>query len=160
MRRSPLTRLTKRRKAPSITASRAYQLTSRSRDKDALLFSRHQLRGLTGEQLFDSLAVATGQPDNVGDDTFVRFRGGSPRTEFLMKYGQQTARPVEYETSIIQALTLMNGSFVAGATNPARSELLTAVLEAPFLTERSRIETLYLATLSRQPTAKEMARGP
>jgi len=140
----------------AITASRAYQLTSRG-EKHAPLFSRHRLRGLTGEQLFDSLAVATGQPDDITIP--LAFGLGSARNEFLAKFGQQTGRPTEYETSIIQALTLMNGAFTESATHPTRSELLSAVLEAPFLTERGRIETLYLAALARKPTEKEMERA-
>ncbi|MDB5312012.1 MAG: hypothetical protein JWO38_6214 [Gemmataceae bacterium] len=141
----------------AIASTRAYQLSSRGRGP-APLFSRHPLRGLTGEQLYDSLAAATGQSDAVADDQFFRFNGG-PRQEFLTKFGQQTSRPTEYETSIIQALTLMNGGFVGQATSPGRSELLTAVLEAPFLTDRGRVETIYLATLSRRPTEKEMERA-
>lgn len=139
----------------AIVGSRAYQLSSRGKGA-APLFSRHPLRGLSGEQLFDSLATATGQPDAVGEDPFAFFNGGSPRQEFLTKYGQQTAKSTDYETSIIQALTLMNGRFVSEATNPTRSELLTAVVEAPFLNDHSRIEAIYLATLSRQPAAKEL----
>lgn len=139
----------------AIVGSRAYQLTSRGKGP-APLFSRHPLRGLTGEQLFDSLATATGQPDAAGEDPFAFFNGGSPRQEFLTRYGQQTAKSTDYETSIIQALTLMNGRFVSEATNPTRSELLTAVVEAPFLSDRSRVEAIYLATLSRPPTAKEL----
>ncbi|MCI0705695.1 MAG: DUF1553 domain-containing protein, partial [Planctomycetia bacterium] len=139
----------------AIVGSRAYQLSSRGKGA-APLFSRHPLRGLTGEQLFDSLATATGQSDALGEDPFAIYNGGSARMEFLTKFGQQTVKSTEYETSIIQALTLMNGQFVAGATSPTRSELLSAVLEAPFLTDRGRIETMYLATLSRMPTAKEM----
>ena len=37
--------------------------------------------------------------------------------------------------------------FVEEATSPTRSELLTAVVEAPFLNDRSRVEAIYLATL-------------
>jgi hypothetical protein len=143
----------------AIVSTKAYQLSSRGQSPAAALFSRHRLRGLTGEQLYDSLAVATGQPDTVPDDPFVIFRGGSPRQEFLTKFGQQTGRPVDTETSIIQALMLMNGNFVGGATDPNRSELLGAVLEAPFLDDRGRIETIYLAALSRQPSPAEMERA-
>ncbi len=142
----------------AIVNTRAYQLSSIGRGP-APLFSRHPLRGLTGEQLFDSLATATGQSDAVGEDPFAVFNGGSPRREFLTKFGQQTAKSTDHETSIIQALTLMNGRLVGEATSPTRSELLTAVLEAPFLNDRSRVETIYLATLSRQPTAKEMEKA-
>ena len=124
------------------------------------MFSRQPLRGLTGEQLYDSLAAATGQPNAAGDNPFGAFYGNDgSRSEFLTKFGQQTGKSTEHETSIIQALTLMNGSFVNGATNPTRSELLVALLEAPFLNEKSRIETIYLAVLSRMPTAKELEKA-
>src|SRR5439155_993556 len=143
----------------AIVSTRAYQLSSRGRSPAAPLFSRHRLRGLTAEQLYDSLAVATGQPDTVPEHPFVIFRGGSPRQEFLTKFGQQTGRPVDTETSIIQALTLMNGNFVGSATDPNRSELLGSVLEAPFLDDRGRVETLYLAALSRFPSPQETDRA-
>lgn len=139
----------------AITSTKAYQLSSRGKGQ-AALFSRHSLRGLTGEQLYDSLSTATGLPDAAGgDDLLIRPNAG-PRQEFLTKFGQQTSKPTEYETSIIQALTLMNGNFVGQATRPKTGELLTAVMEAPFLNERGRVETIYLATLSRRPTDKEM----
>lgn len=143
----------------AIANSKVYQLSSKGQGP-APLYSRQLLRGLTGEQLFDSLSVATGQPDGAGDDPFAIFRGGNnSRSEFLTKYGQQSGKTTEYETSIIQALTLMNGSFVGAATNPSRSELLTAVLEAPFFNEKSRIEIIYLATMSRLPTEQELEKA-
>lgn len=139
----------------ATAGTKAYQLSSRGKGP-APLYSRHPLRGLTGEQLYDSLAAATGQPNAQAEDPFGFFNGNNARREFLTKFGQQTGKPTEHETSIIQALTLMNGQFVGEATSPTRSELLTALLEAPFLDDRGRIEAAYLATLSRRPTAKEL----
>jgi hypothetical protein len=52
----------------------------------------------------------------------------------------------------------MNGSFTAGAASADRGQLLSAVNELPYLDAAGRIETLYLATLSRRPTADEMSR--
>ena len=48
----------------------------------------------------------------------------------------------------------MNGSLIAGATGLSSSGLLKS-LEAPFFTNRQRIEVIYLATLSRQPSESE-----
>ncbi|HEY3787604.1 MAG TPA: DUF1549 and DUF1553 domain-containing protein [Urbifossiella sp.] len=142
----------------AIAGSKAYQLSSRGAGP-APLYSRQPLRGLTGEQLYDSLSVATGQPNAVGDDPFAQFVGGvNNRAEFLTKFGKQTGKSTEHETSIIQALTLMNGQFVGNATNPSRSELLSAVIEAPFLNEKSRVEAIYLATVSRLPSERELER--
>ena len=44
------------------------------------------------------------------------------------------------------------------ATTLERSETLAAIVDAPFMTTADRIETLYLATLSRKPSAKDLER--
>ena len=48
------------------------------------------------------------------------------------KFASQDKR-TETQTSILQALSLMNGKLVADATNVERSETLAAVADAPFL---------------------------
>ena len=148
----------------AITASRAYQLTSAATHKsqdDRTLFARMPLRGLTAEQLFDSLAMATGYRDSGGgDDLLSNIFGGqrSARSEFLTRFANQPERATEAQTSILQALSLMNGKVVAAATSLEISETLAAVADAPFVTPEERIETLYLATLSRKPETKEVRR--
>ena len=47
--------------------------------------------------------------------------------------------------------------FRSGATNPETSQVLGAIVKAPFLDMPGRIETLYLATLTRRPRADELA---
>jgi len=148
----------------TIMATRAYQLTSATThpsQDDPALFARLPLRGLTAEQLFDSVAHATGYRDaGGGDDLFAGLRRGkrSARSEFLTRFAP-SERPVESQTSILQALALMNGKMTAAATTLERSETLAAVADAPFLTLAQRIETLYLAALSRKPEAKELDRA-
>ena len=155
----------------AITSTRAYQLTSAKAKRqatkseqqdDPTLFARMPLRGLTPEQLFDSLALATGYRDSggAGNDLLSAIGGGkrSARAEFLTKFANQMDRPTHAQTSILQAMSLMNGKVVADATSLEHSETLGALLDAPFLTTVERIETLYLATLSRQPTARERTR--
>jgi hypothetical protein len=147
----------------AITASRAYQLTSRGThpgQDDPRLFARTPVKGLSPEQLFDSLAQATGYQDPTIGNPYAAFQfgGNSPRTEFLTKFAQSGNKAPEAQTSILQALALMNGKFIADATSVERSETFAAVVDAPFLDTRGQIETLYLATLSRFPTPREMAR--
>lgn len=148
----------------TITATRAYQLSSSDAEKrtnDAALFARMPLRGLTAEQLFDSVARATGYRDaGGGDDLITGITGGnrSARSEFLTRFAP-SERPTEAQTSILQAIALMNGKVVASATTLASSETLAAIVDAPFLTTAERIDTLYLATLSRQPTPRERDRA-
>ncbi len=148
----------------AITASKAYQLTSAGTHKSqeqASLFARMPLRGLTAEQLFDSVAMATGYRDSGGgDDLISGLLGGnrSARSEFLTKFAR-TERAVESETSILQALSLMNGKVIASATSLEQSETLAAIVDAPFLSPAGRIEALYLAALSRKPDARELDRA-
>ena len=61
------------------------------------------------------------------------------------------------QTSILQALTLMNGSYIDGATNPATSQVSGRSSMAPFLDTPGQVEMLFLATLTRRPTADERA---
>jgi hypothetical protein len=151
----------------ALTSTRAYQLSSAATHKsqdDPTRFARMPLRGLTGEQLFDSLAMATGFRDSGGagyEDLRVAITGGgrSARGEFLTKFANRTERAVEAQTSILQALMLMNGKVIADATSLKRSETLAAVLDAPFATTVDRVETLYLATLSRRPSDRELDRA-
>ena len=56
---------------------------------------------------------------------------------------------------MLQALALLNGGDLAEATDPTKSPLLGA-LEAPYFTENDRLQMLFLATLSRQPTDREL----
>src|SRR5207245_1831823 len=53
---------------------------------------------------------------------------------------------------------LMNGKVIGDATSLERSELLAAVADSPFLDTPGRIETLYLAVLSRLPRPAERER--
>jgi hypothetical protein len=48
----------------------------------------------------------------------------------------------------------MNGSLIEDATGLSSSGILSS-LEAPFFTNRQRVEVLYLATLSRRPRPGE-----
>jgi hypothetical protein len=65
---------------------------------------------------------------------------------------------VEYQAGIPQALLLMNGEVVANLTDPQQSRLISGAAEAPFLDDAGRIETLFLATLTRRPSDAEAAR--
>jgi hypothetical protein len=146
----------------AITASRTYQRASRLTDpsqEDLHLFPRMPLKGLTAEQIYDSLAVATGYRESAGQMNqgfFNRF--GGPRGEFLNKFANSSDKRTEFQTSILQALSLMNGSFVADATSLDRSETLAALLDAPFLDDRQRLDSLYLAALARPMREREAER--
>jgi hypothetical protein len=130
-----------------FTATRAYNLSSVENQggSTAPVFASMPIRGLSPEQLFDSLTQATGS------------EAADARARFLELFANREERSVEAETTIIQALTMMNGSYIESATNPETSQVLGAVIKAPFLDTPGRIETVYLATLTRRPRPDELS---
>jgi hypothetical protein len=135
-----------------ICRTKAYQRSSArtdSKQDDPKLFARMAVKGLTGEQLFDTLVQATGYKEPEGR--------GSPREQILQRFalGNKLADP---ETSIPQALMLMNGRFMADATTLGTSPTLTAACELPNLQLGEQIELLYVSALGRKPTNKELDR--
>ena len=150
----------------ALTATQAYQRESAVSDPSQLdprAIGRMPVKGLTGEQLYDSLVVATGYQEpkrKKGNDNTedVEIANPSPtRALFLDKFALN-GRKVDPQTSILQALSLMNGRFVADASSLQGGRALRAVASDPKLSTTERIESLYLATLSRQPTPEELRR--
>jgi hypothetical protein len=136
----------------SVCGSRAYQRTSARTDASqdrARPAARMLLKALTGEQLFDSLALATGYHPGLD-------RGAS-RRQFLTRFAREGSAG-EPETSVQQALTLLNGRFTAWATDPERCPTLVAVTGTPGMSTAQQVESLYLATLGRKPTSAEQDR--
>ena len=156
----------------AIVLSRPYQLTSAGPRADeavpvldasedlatSRLFARMAVRGLSGEQLYASLAQAVGLVAEEAPIGRVAPVANTPRAAFLERFAGQEERPTEAQTSILQALALMNGGLVSGATSLEEGATLSAIAEAPFLDTAGRVEALFLATLSRRPTPEESAR--
>ena len=99
----------------TITSTRIYQTTSRQTHEsqsDPREFARAALRGLTPEQFFDSLAEAVGyyQPYRT-DNPFV-IDEDTPRGRFLELFRDETESPLMKETTILQALAMMNGNLM------------------------------------------------
>jgi hypothetical protein len=145
----------------AITSSRAYQLSSsvsEESQRDPRRFAVMPVRGLSPDQLFDSLAVAVGYRDQNLANGQEAFANGTPRSTFLEMFANQRDRTIEYDTSIIQAMAIMNGQFVADATSVKRSAMLGAISQFPAFDIPQRLETMYLATVQRPPTTEELAR--
>jgi hypothetical protein len=147
----------------AIASSRGYQLSSRlthPSQADERLFARRPVRGLSPEQLFDSLALATGHSDEVpGTDPTLLRRPDllTPRADFLRRFPNQ-ARRAQQETSILQALYLMNGKVVAEATRPEHNKNLAILARGKAVRTSRRVEQLFLIALNRKPTARESER--
>jgi hypothetical protein len=143
----------------AITASRAYQSASTADSaspEDPRLFARMALRGLSPEQIYDSLSMATGFREKRANRRFF-FQDDSLRAEFMKQFAS-TDKRTEFQTSILQSLLLMNGKFTDEVTSPERSATLAAVADSPFLGTDEKVETLFLAALARPPRSDERER--
>jgi hypothetical protein len=139
----------------AVMLSRPYHLSSRqtrASQADRRSFGRMRVRGLSPEQLFDSLVLAGG-----GKGEAARYDARSPRAGFLLRFPSQYKRS-EQQTSILQALHLMNGRLVADAASLERDTNLAAVAGGKTARTPRKVEQLFLIALSRKPTAAESTR--
>lgn len=147
-----------------IVSSNAYRLSSSSQstnkgsepDPDApgpFRITRATVRGLTGEQLYDSLLTAASLPSERSDVG----SGGSERSqrsEFASRFYIENS--FSAERSISQALTLMNGSFVNELTTKQGNLMLASILSSPFMSSDEQIDTVFIAALGRHARDAEL----
>jgi hypothetical protein len=143
-----------------IVQTEAYQRSSEGKGnnkEEIFLFARMPVRALTPEQLFDSIAEATNYNTQNDMQPALRQFGDdvprTPRQEFLSKFTTQDKR-TELQTSILQALFMMNGKFVAQQTSVEKNTSLAQIIIQDTPHER-RLESLYLWVLSRLPRPDE-----
>jgi hypothetical protein len=155
-----------------IVTSNAYQLSSAYTpggwdESWTPYYARHYPRRMMSEEVLDAVFRATnvgGQVALTGGPTGKAMalpdptEGGSYRT-FLNNFGRGNRDDDERTSdgSIIQALALLNDPIVttrvSAGTAGSLAKKLTAAPESP----EAIVESLYLATLSRYPTAEEKA---
>lgn len=152
-----------------IANSEAYNLTSKfNRDGsneydnpaagEVPLFSHMYVKGMTAEQLYDSLIVATGA--ETGRD---RAAAAQQRRRWLQDFlrifgGNEEDEPTLFNGSIPQALLMMNGDLVQAALDVNGQNVFKAVLaDSSLRTDEDRVEQLYFATLGRRPSRKEVS---
>jgi len=149
-----------RRLLRALVLSDAYQLSSRGIADDpsqTICFARMNIKSFTADQLYDCINIATqseAMPQGNGmNGGLIRF-GNTPRQAFIEQFQAPPGQRTDYHAGIPQALTLMHGHLIHGATDLASSGLLQS-LNAPFFSDEQRIKTLFLSTLSRFPDEKE-----
>jgi hypothetical protein len=147
----------------AILHSGAYQRSSAGKGspEEFQLFARRAVRGLAPEQIYDSIAEATEHRDpNSGpvNPELAVFgnQARTPRSELLSKFQAQDFRD-EPQTSILQALFLMNGKFLTERTKLDNNGALQVLAQQP-TSSAKKVETLYMMVLSRPPRPEEAAR--
>jgi Protein of unknown function (DUF1549)/Protein of unknown function (DUF1553) len=142
----------------AITATDAYQRSSRQSagipsDQQLALFARMPLRRMSGDQLYASFVEATGFQAPAASNS--PLADGSPRDDFQSRFNDSSVPRTDAPTTILQALSVMNGKYVAQATDPKQSRIFAAVADAPYLDTPGRVELLFLTALSRRPDDSE-----
>ncbi|MBI3407160.1 MAG: DUF1553 domain-containing protein [Planctomycetes bacterium] len=148
----------------AIVLTDAYGRASTGKEKaskdDYNLFVSMPVRGMTPEQIFDSVAEATFFEDSTPSPN-MRFnpfgQPNTPRAQFLTRFTSQD-RKHETQTSILQALYLMNGEFMAERIDPAKNEKLDHLIKSKMESPAEKVHVLYKIVLSRLPSEKETNR--
>jgi hypothetical protein len=154
----------------TIAQSRTYQAsisTNEWNQNDFENFSHAVPRRLSAEELMDALALATGvrtsfpeaPPDtnaeqltdpHIGKDGFLDLFG-RPQRESSCECERRS------DLSLPQALNLVNGRTISDAVADGNGRVAKAVLSGR--PDRDIVEELYLASLSRPPSAAELESG-
>jgi hypothetical protein len=121
------------------------------------LFSRQVMKAMSPEQLFESLIVATRA--EVGDKGNEAERARL-KAEWLSKlvsqFGDDEGNEVNFNGTVVQALMMMNGDDInKNIARPKDGTVAQAVAMHPGQPS-AIIRELFLATLNREPTGKEV----
>ena len=119
------------------------------------LWSRFRMTPLGPEELLNAIFQAAG-PARRGkadvDELKERLR---QLYSNVFDVDEEFDRP-SYEGTLTQALTMLNGKVVAGASSAAPGTAIHALVTNASLSDSQRVEAMYLRTLSRRPTAAEL----
>ena len=159
----------------TIVVSNAYQLSSRYtpgawNEAWAPYYARHYPRRLMAEELFDAILKSTGVAANLA----VSGGGSVPRAMLLpdpteggafakflnhFERGNRDDEPRNADSSIVQALALLNDRVVTDRIDSTNAASLVARLIQQSADPGTIAEGLYLNTLSRYPTVDEKAQA-
>jgi uncharacterized protein DUF1549/uncharacterized protein DUF1553 len=149
-----------------ILNSRTYQLSSipnLTNAGDTVNYSRYYLKRQMAEVLFDSMGQAVGVrlkiPGYPPNSKAISVAVGSPNY-FLMAFGRVESRDQiserDDQPNVAQAMHLVNGETINNLVT-APANIIDRVLAQSNWTDERRLEEIYLASLSRLPTAEELA---
>ena len=150
----------------TLCNSEVYQLSSQTNStngEDTKNFSHYYIKRLGPEQLLDSISQATGVPE--------MFPGVAPGTKainlvdnnigsfFLDVFGRSRrilSQERNQETSIAQALALMNGGTINSKISSPKGRIAKLIASLGDRSEKAILEEMFLATFARTPTEKEL----
>ena len=148
-----------------IVLSRPYALSSRAaggnvKDDPALgekpKFSHFYLRQMQAEQLYESLLTAT-QADKTQSGEEAAKKKDQWMSQFVIAFGTDEGDDATtFNGSIPQVLMMFNGDLIKQATSTGKGGFLDVVATSA-AAPKAKIETLYLAALSRKPSTKELS---
>jgi hypothetical protein len=142
----------------AICNTQAYQRSSTPADqpsKEDVQYTSMTIKPMTSEQLYDSLTTILGATDRPKKGEGKKGKGppAGSRAAFVdFFHPSEGADPSEYPSGIPQVLRLMNSEWTAKTTAYVSQ---TVKADQP---AAQNIEKLFLATLSRRPTAAESQR--
>jgi hypothetical protein len=136
-----------------ICLSKAYQRTSSASTPSGS--AQRPVRTLSPDQVFSALDQSLGL--RKGRALSPKFTPEGQTLRSRLEEGRAT-NPTDFKGGIPQALLLMNGTIVTQQTTLEDSMTLRAVVEAPFLKDTEKLDTLFLAAYSRLPRADERER--
>ncbi len=150
-----------------ICNSNAYNLscvansTNDSPDKD-VLFSRMLLKSMSPEQLFESLMTAT--KAEAGESKQGRKDAKAKWLDTLIGgFGDDEGNEVNFNGTIVQALLMMNGGDINNAISREDKGTVALLMKEHGITSGANdkptpmIRDLFLTTLNREPSQKEIA---
>jgi len=148
-----------------ITLSEAYSLSSRIMKSNAIddptvgeppKFSHFYLRQMEAEQLYESLLVATQAHKTRGSYEEQERRKNMWMQQFVVAFGTDEGdAATTFNGTIPQALMMFNGDLIKEAVSTKPGSFI-ATMAQDGKDAKEAITHLYMATLARQPTRKEL----
>jgi hypothetical protein len=112
------------------------------------------IKTLQADQLYESLQRFL--PTTTSQEILPGLLVEGRRLQFVSQMRMQTRNGRDYERGAAQALMLMNGVEAQDITSSHKKQFTTALM-APWLTDKDRVDTLFLASVSRFPQPGESA---
>ncbi len=141
----------------AICGTEAYQRTSRlthESQNEPHCFAKMAIKPLSGEQFFATLAQTIRYQNNK--NSLEVGRNEDPVRRRVLGQFASTGLYSNPETSVSQALALMNGSLVNRSVSPESSATIQQLMKEQSSLNQ-QIEELYLLAYSRFPTESELA---